>query len=160
MTTDTYRYSCRCGTNSPRFSSRKARSEWHADHVREGCPARRATSPRGLDWGDLDELQSHAERMRPLDPSLNTVGMNKPRDSSLDNWGRRTGSLATWIDVNCLRGCVATMLQRGIDKVPDPTPLFRSHGASGATLTTMSLRVSAASASRRSREVPARLLDG
>ena len=32
------------------------------------------------------------------------------------------------MDANCLRACVATLLQRDISRVPDPTPLFTSHG--------------------------------
>jgi hypothetical protein len=32
------------------------------------------------------------------------------------------------VDANCLRACIATLLQRDIATVPDPTELFRSHG--------------------------------
>jgi len=55
MTTDTYSYSCRCGTKSPRFSAREARTDWHAVHVHEGCPARRAKPGHQLDWDDPRE---------------------------------------------------------------------------------------------------------
>lgn len=54
-----------------------------------------------------------------------------PRDSSLGVWGRPKGTRsggAMWVDTNCLRAWVATLLQRDISKVPDPTPLFTSHG--------------------------------
>jgi hypothetical protein len=133
MTTDTYSYSCRCGTNSPRFSSREARSDWHARHVREGCPARRAKPrPKQLGWDEMDEILAHAKKLKPIAPELNYASTrNTPRDSSLvGSWGRPKGNRhgATWVDANCLRACVATLLQRDIAKVPDPTELFRSHG--------------------------------
>jgi hypothetical protein len=55
--------------------------------------------------------------------------MRNPRDSSLGTWGRPRGNRqgATWIDTNCLRACIATLMQWPIEKVPDPTPLFKSH---------------------------------
>jgi len=41
------------------------------------------------------------------DPQLNvSARAAAPRDSSLDHWGRRNGDIATWVDVNCLRGCL------------------------------------------------------
>jgi hypothetical protein len=81
-------------------------------------------------WGEFDEITLAAQARGPIgDPQLNvSARAPAPRDSSLGRWGRRNGDMATWVDVNCLRGCLATMMQRGIEQVPDPTPLFRSQG--------------------------------
>jgi hypothetical protein len=67
------------------------------------------------------------------DPTLNysaVVREREPRDSNRDGWGRprRTDGLVTYVDGNCLRCCIGTLLQRNIAAVPDPTPLFRSGG--------------------------------
>jgi len=89
MTMDTYTYTCRCGKQSPRFNSRELSRDWHAGHVRDECAARRAKPRQGLDWGDFDELLAHAQRMKPVDPSLNSTstGANGWRDASVvDKW--------------------------------------------------------------------------
>ena len=89
---------------------------------------------RRFTWGEFDEIALAAHARGPIgDPTLNysTVASGrKPRDSSRDDWGRprRTDGLATYVDGNCLRCCIGTLLQRNIAAVPDPTPLFRSHG--------------------------------
>jgi hypothetical protein len=127
MKTDVHTFHCRCGRRSPRLDSREKARAWHAAHIREECEARRATSPRRLDWGDLDELQAHAERMKPVDPSVNSTSIGRAgwRDASLEgSWGRRKGGRALWTSGNCLKGCVATLLQCDIKRVPDPTSDF------------------------------------
>jgi hypothetical protein len=81
----------------------------------------------------MDEILAHAKKLKPIAPELNSSALTSSagRDSSLvGTWGRPKGNRhgATWVDANCLRACVATLLQIHISKVPDPTPLFRSHG--------------------------------
>jgi hypothetical protein len=46
--------------------------------------------------------------------------------SILDGWGRRKGNRSTWVDTNCLKACIATILQVPIKRVPDPTRLCLS----------------------------------
>ncbi len=128
---ETYRYTCRCGKRSASFNSRKSARDWHAQHVREDCAApRRAAKPRhALDWKDADELLRHVQKLRPIDPGLNSAGIRTGpgRDSSIvDSWGKRKGGPSTWVDTNCLRACIATILQVPIKRVPDPTRLFSS----------------------------------
>jgi hypothetical protein len=53
-----------------------------------------------------------------------------------DRWSRRTGDMATWVDVNCLRGCLATMMQRPIENIPDPAALFARTATDGGRPTT------------------------
>ena len=89
MTTDTYNCSCRCGTKSPRFSSREARTDLH-----EACPARRAKPGHQLDWEDLEKLQEDVRRLRPIAPEMNLAShasTRTPRDSSLGAWGPPEG---------------------------------------------------------------------
>jgi hypothetical protein len=123
-----YYFTCKCGQKSPRTDSREAAREWHARHVREDCDAPRGQSQRSrLDWGDLAELQAHAERLRPIDPLVNVTSTSSAgwRDASVvDSWGRRQGGQALWTDGNCLKACIATLLQWKIESVPDPTEDF------------------------------------
>jgi hypothetical protein len=161
MTTDTYSYSCRCGTKSPRFSSRKARSEWHADHVREGCPARRAKPRhRHLSWDEMDEILADAKKLKPIAPELNYASArNTPRDSSLvGSWGVRRGTATArpgWTQTACERAsprCCSATLRR----CPTRRRCSGHTATAGARNTTSGCRPPSVSGSRRFRRAPAR----
>jgi len=72
---------------------------------------------------------AQARECKPVDPSVNSPGgRNGWHDTTRDLWGRRQGShdRALWAGGNCLKSCLATMLQAPIACVPDPTLHFRN----------------------------------
>ena len=130
MTTDTYVHTCRCGTRSPGFSTREERRRWVVRH-REKCPRRATRARTPLDWREVDALVARARAHKPI-PGASASAVvirGEPKRVDLDNWGKSLGGGVRWTGTNCLRACLANLLGAAkLERVPDPTPLFASHG--------------------------------
>lgn len=130
MKRNTYVNTCHCGTRSPRFSSREERRRWVMRHREERhVRATRARAP--LDWAEVDELvaRARAHKRIPRRSGSAFVVRGEPKRVDVDSWGRSSGGGVRWTGTNCLRACLANLLgATKLERVPDPTPLFRSSG--------------------------------
>ena len=130
MTTNTYVHSCRCGTRSPRFSTREERRRWVVRH-REERHGRATSAPAALDWAAVDEIVARARAHKPIPRASGSAFAvrGEPKRVDLDNWGKSLGGGVRWTGTNCLRASLANLLGAAkLERVPDPTPLFTSSG--------------------------------
>lgn len=117
-----------CGATSNSGLASFQEKHWRAGHEAE-CPGMREP----VDWRKVDELVARARKLRPLNPNMNSrsafAGSGEPKRVDVDNWGRSLGGGVRWTGTNCLRASIANLLgATDLEKVPDPTELFASHG--------------------------------
>jgi hypothetical protein len=102
-------------------------NEGHRCEVSAGRASRAAVIPSSA------ELRARAERFKPLPiPVYKEVPAKDWQDTSHDRWGApaRGPQLLgrQWTNGNCLRACVASMLNADIARVPDPSSLYNRGG--------------------------------
>jgi hypothetical protein len=123
--TTTYTYQCRCGQKSPGFDTKQKSRDWLASHHRrEGCASRSSVRRLFAD-AELAELRAQAKRLKPI-PVPQPVPRSGWQDSARsDPWGAPPQGpqvlKATWRGGNCVKACVASILNAPIERIPDPT---------------------------------------
>jgi hypothetical protein len=124
-TTHTYVYKLKCGHSSPAMASREATRAWAATH-RSNCVIRAGDNS--------GEHASRSPRRETLDAAAALLAdvrarfVERPpeswKDSSRYAWDASTRGnqllAKTWGGGNCLKGCIASLLNADIAKIPDP----------------------------------------
>jgi hypothetical protein len=91
------------------------------------CEVNAGRSTRTAAFPSSTELLARAERFKPL-PVYREVPPKDWQDNSRDRWGAGAparGPLGKqWRGGNCLRSCVASLLNMDIAKVPDPSGIY------------------------------------
>jgi hypothetical protein len=120
-----------CGVTSPAAHESAGRT-WFRQHRRQECAARRSgptgTSRSALvglerhDDAELAELLARAKQYKPI-----VIREPEPvwQDMTYDRWGARRDQrqllARQWVGGNCVRACLASLLNAPIEQIPDPT---------------------------------------